>query len=151
MAAITTAVIAVVGAAVSYTQQRKAAKAQARSERARQRQADIANARERRATVRNARVARASAENQAALTGVSDSSAIEGSVANIQNQLGENISFLDQNAALSEEASRANQQALAYQTRAAGYAALTQAAMSAASSYGGGSGGGSGGSGGSGS
>lgn len=127
MALITSAVIGTAALVGTYTSARKQAKAQAKSIRAQQRQADIANARERRQQVRNARVARASVENQAALTGVSGSSGVAGAVANIGQQLGENISFLDQNAALSNEASIANQQAAGYASQVAGYQALGSA------------------------
>lgn len=137
MAAITMAVVAGVATVASYQQQRKAAKAQARSIKAQQRQAEIANARERRAQIRNARVARASIESQAVFAGMTGSSAEAGAVANVQGQMGENISFLDQNMLLSEEASKANQQAADYSSRAQGYADLAQLANKAGSTYGG--------------
>lgn len=137
MALITSAVIVAGATVASYTQQRKAAKAQAKAQRAQQRQADIANARERRAAVRAARVSRASVESQAAITGISGSSAAEGSIANITSETNSNLSFLDQNAMLSEEASRANQQAADYASRAQGYADLASLAGKAGGTYGG--------------
>ena len=137
MALVTSAVIVAGATVASYAQQRKSAKAQARANAAEQRRAEIANARERRQQVRNARVQRASLESQAALTGVVGSSGVEGAAANIQTQLGDNLSFLDQNAALSQEASIANQQAQDYSSRAAGYAALGEVAGKAGSVYGG--------------
>lgn len=133
MAAVTSIVLgtlAVAGAAASYTQQRKAAKSQARAQRAQQRQADIANARERRNAVRAARVARASVENQGAMTGIGVSSTVAASQASISQQLGENVSFLDRMQALSEEASVANQQAANYASRASGYSQLGGMAQS---------------------
>lgn len=137
MAAITLGVIAATATVASYAQQRKAAKAQARAQKAQQRQADIANARERRQAIRNARVARASVESQAALTGITGSSGVEGSMANISSDTTANVSFLDQNQMLSEEASRANQQAADYAMRAQGYADIAKVAGKAGNVYGG--------------
>jgi len=130
------AVVTLASTAASYNQSRKAAKAQARSQRAQQRQAELANARERRAAIRNARIGRASVESQAALTGITGSSAAEGSVANITSETASNVSFLDQNQMLSEEASRANQQAADYASRAQGYADLAALAGKAGGTYG---------------
>lgn len=137
MVAVALGALAVAGAAASYSQQRKSAKAQARAQKAQQKQADIANARERRTAVRNARVARASVENQGAMTGIGTSSTVAGSQASISQQLGENVSFLDQMAALSEEASVANQQAANYATRASGYSQVGNLAMNMMGHYGG--------------
>lgn len=137
MALVTSAVIVAGATVASYTQQRKAAKAQAKAQRAQQRQAEIANARERRAAVRAGRVARASVESQAAVTGITGSSGEAGSVANITSETNSNVSFLDQNAMLSEEASRANQQAADYASRAQGYADLAKLAGKAGKVYGG--------------
>lgn len=117
--ALTTALVVSAAASIgSAYSQAKAAKAQKKSIAAQQRQADIANARERRNVIRQARVARASVESQAAVTGLKGSSASEGSMANIQSRLGENLSFLSQNQQLSEQASRANQDAAMWASRA---------------------------------
>lgn len=129
--------VAVVGAVANYSQGRKAAKAQGKAYAAQQRQADLANARERRNTIRASRVAHAQVEAQGAATGMFGGSAEQSSLFNIQNQLGQNLSFLDQNQQLSDEASRANQAAAAYASRAEGYAQLSKLAMSASSMYGG--------------
>lgn len=137
MAAITLGVIAVGLTAASYSQQRKAAKETAKANRAQQRQAELANARERRNAVRSARVARGSSEAQASLTGMSGGSAAELAVSNIQNQLGENLNFLDNQQALADEAGRANQKAADYSSRAQGYADLASLASKGASTYGG--------------
>lgn len=136
MAAITFAVVAAAATVASYQQQRKAAKAQARATRAQQRQADLANARERRNAVRNARVQRASVESQGALSGLYGSSSVAASQANVTSDTNSNLSFLDQNAALSEEASQANQQAADYMSRAQGYADLAKVAGGAGKQYG---------------
>ena len=137
MAAITLGIIAVGLTAASYSQQRKAAKEQAKANRAQQRQAELANARERRTAVRNARVARASSEQQASMTGMNGGSAAELAVGNIQNQLGENLSFLDQQQSLANEAGAANQKAADYASRAQGYADLASLASKGAGTYGG--------------
>lgn len=136
MAAITTLVVAAAAAVYTGVQQRKAAKATARAQKAQQRQADIAQARERRAAVRNARVARASVETQAVNTGLAGGSAMAGSIANIQSRTGENLSFLDQSQELASAASRANEQAANYQSKAAMGQAVGQAASAAGGIYG---------------
>lgn len=137
MAAITLAAIAVAGVVYGAAQQRKAAKAQAKAYRAQQRQADIANARERRFAVRNARIARASIESQAASTGLVGASAVSAAQSNVQGRLGENLSFLDQNAALSQQASTANIQAAGYMTKASYGQAVASVASGFGSIYGG--------------
>lgn len=143
MAALTTAILvgaAVVGTAAtaaSYNQQRKSAKAQSRAIKAQQKQADIQNARERRSAVRNARVARASMESQAANSGIMGSSTLAGAQAGVQQQLGSNLSFLDQMVALSEEASVANQQAANYASKAQGWGDLGNLVNKMGATYGG--------------
>lgn len=127
---VVAAVVGAGAAVASYSQQRKAAKAQSRAYAAQQRQADLRNARERRNTVRNARVARAQVEAQGVASGMMGGSAEQSSLFNIQGQLGQNLSFLDQNAQLSQEANKANQAAADYASRAAGYADLSKMASS---------------------
>lgn len=107
------------GALYSGVQQRKAAKEQRKAIRAQQRQADLANARERRSAIRNARVNMASVQSQAALTGLTGSSAASASMSNIGSRLGENLSFLDQNIQLAQQASVANDRAAGYMSKAA--------------------------------
>ena len=124
---------AAVGSAVAQSNQ---ARAQRRASRAQQRQADIANARERRAAIRNARVARASVESQAATTGISGSSGVSASLANIQSRTAENISFLDQNIALMEQASRANEQAAMWAGRASTFQAIGELSQTAGNYFG---------------
>lgn len=113
LAIITT--VAAVGTAYSAYRQQKEQKKQFAIE---NRRAEITAARNRRQMIRNARVARASVESQAALTGLSDSSAATASMSNIQSRLGENLSFLDQNVALSQQASSANEAAARWASRA---------------------------------
>lgn len=131
------AVVAAVAAGYSAVQQRKAAKAQRRAIAAQQRQADIANARERRFAVRNARISRASIEAQAAGTGLVGSSSVAASTGNVTSRTNENLSFLDQTLALSQQASSANEAAARYSSRANTGQAVSSIAMSFAGNYGG--------------
>jgi hypothetical protein len=87
--------------------------------------------------IRNARVARASVESQAALSGLMGSSAAAASQSNIQGRLGENLSFLDQNMMLSQQASAANEAAARYASRAAVGQGVANLGMQVASTYGG--------------
>lgn len=128
--------VAAVAAVGSYVEQRNAAKSQAKAYAAQQRQADIANARERRSTIQSARIAAASVEAQGVATGMFGGSAQTSSLFNIRNQLGQNLSFLDQNQQLSDEASRANAAAAAYSSRAQGFSDLSSLAMKGANVYG---------------
>lgn len=124
MAAFTTilavglATAAVAGTAYAAKQQKKAAAQSRSAQRAEQRRADIAAARERRGAVRNARVMRASIEAQAAGTGLVGSSSASAAMSNVQGRTNENLSFLDQTAALSAQASAANIAAARYASRA---------------------------------
>lgn len=127
MALVTAAVVGAVAAVGSAYYQRRSGKEQKKAIRAQQRQADLANARERRGLIRNARVARASIESQAALTGLTGSSSASASTSNVQGRLGENLSFLDQNMQLSEQASIANERAAGYMTKASNIGAIGSA------------------------
>lgn len=144
MAAFTTAILvgaAVVGAAAAVDQAnsaRQAGRAQRRAIAAEQRRADVINARERRAVVRNARLAQASIESQAALTGMTGSSAARGSISSVRSRLGENLSFLDQMIQLSQQGSAANAEAARWQTRMATAGAIGNLTKQVAGVYGGG-------------
>lgn len=129
--------VAAAGAVYSGVQQRKQAKAQQKAIRAEQRRADIANARERRFAIRNARIAQASIQSQAASTGLTGSSSAAAAASNVQSRLGENLSFLDQNAQLSAQASAANEAAARYATRASYGQTVTNLATTAYRIYGG--------------
>ena len=110
--------VAAAGTVYSARQQKKAAAASRRAQAAEQRRADIANARERRSAVRNARIMRASIEAQAAGSGLVGSSSVAQAAANVTTRTNENLSFLDQNAELSQKASSANIAASRYASRA---------------------------------
>lgn len=133
MAVVTSAIVVAAAAVYGGLQQRKAAKEQRKAIRAQQRQADLANARERRGAIRQARMNMASVQSQAALTGLTGSSAASASMSNIGSRLGENLSFLDQNMQLSQQASVANERAAGYASKAA----TAQTIGSIASSWGG--------------
>lgn len=135
MALVTAAVVGAVAAVGSAYMSYKSGKEQQKAYRAQQRQADLRNARERRMAIRNARVQRASIESQAANTGLAGSSAASASMSNVQGRLGENLSFLDQTGALSEQASRANEQAAVYASHASTLGAISQSSMSLGSYF----------------
>lgn len=137
MALVTSVVVGAAATAYGAYSQRKSAKAAERANRAQQRQADIANARERRAAVRNRRIAMASVESQGALTGISGSSGIEGSLANISSRMGENLAFLGQNEELAAQASNANIQAARWASRAATAQSISNMATTFGTMYGG--------------
>lgn len=118
MAAITSLVVTTLATGYQAYSANKSAKAQRRGQRIEQRRADIANARERRATVRAGRVARAQVEAQAATSGVGGSSTTAGAVSGIQQQLGSNLSFLDQNQQLSARSTAANLDAAKWMSKA---------------------------------
>lgn len=129
MAAITSLVVSTVAMGAQAYSTNRAARAQRRSQRIEQRRADIANARERRATVRAARVARSQVEAQAATSGVGGSSTTAGSLASIQQQLGSNLSFLDQNQMLSAASTAANLDAAKWMSRANTAGAVAEVGM----------------------
>lgn len=135
MAITTLAVITAVAAVGSAVAANKQASATKKGIKAEQRRADIQNARERRGAIRNARMSRASVESQSALTGLGGSSATAGSMSNIQSRLGENLSFLDQNAQLSAKASAANESAAKWANRGNTMQAIGSMASTTANIY----------------
>jgi len=113
VAAITSAVVGLVGAGVSAQQQyaarqdqKRAEKKQRKAERIQQRQAEIQNARERRRAIARQRSIRASALASAEGAGVSGSSAIQGAIGSLDTQLASNVSF--QNQMMAHEQDRFN-------------------------------------------
>jgi len=95
--------------AISGAHERKIQAREARhAERDRQKQADIATQRERIKQVRTARIKRAQAAAAATVGGGTGGSGLIGVQSNVQQQLGSNLSFLDQNQALSSEISSLN-------------------------------------------
>lgn len=121
-------VLAVAGTVASARAQKKSAAETRRASAAEQRRADIANARERRGQVRNARVARASIEAQAAGSGLLGSSSFAAATSNVTSRSNENLSFLDQNQQLSQQASSANNAAARYSSQAATAGAIANLA-----------------------
>lgn len=108
--------VTVVGTAASIYSSQQQASAQKKQIEAQRRMADIENARQRREAVRQARIARASVISQGEAQGVSGSTGIAGGVAGIQQQMGYNLSFLDQ-------MQDANTQAAVFGQKAADYGA----------------------------
>jgi len=108
--------VTVVGTAASIYSSQKQASAQKKQIEAQRRMADIENARQRREAVRQARIARASVISQGEAQGVSSSTGIAGGVAGVQQQMGYNLSFLDQ-------MQDANTQAAVFGQKAADYGA----------------------------
>lgn len=104
--------------AASVVEQRKAGKAQEKSQKLAQRKADISAARSRREQVRTARIRRADILSQSALTGGAGSASEAGAIGSLQGQLGQNLgeSFLTQG--LSQRQSQANIQAAEAGTKA---------------------------------
>ena len=128
--AIGLAAVAVAGTVYSAQQQKKAAAQSRRAQAAEQRRADIAAARERRNAIRSSRVMRASIEAQAAGTGLIGSSSVAAAASNVTTRTNENLSFLDQTAQLSQQASVANIAASRYASRANTGKAIADAASS---------------------
>lgn len=108
--------VTVVGTAASIYSSQQQASAQKKQIEAQRRMADIENARQRREAVRQARIARASVISQGEAQGVSGSTGIAGGVAGVQQQMGYNLSFLDQ-------MQDANTQAAVFGQKAANYGA----------------------------
>lgn len=103
--------ITVVGAAASIYSSQQAASASKKQAEAQRRMADIENAKQRREAVRQARISRGSIVSQGEAQGVSGSTGIAGGVAGVQQQLGYNLSFLDQMQTANTQASVFGQQA----------------------------------------
>lgn len=110
----TAAAIAAVATVYSVDQQRKAQKAQRKSEKLQQRRADAQAARDRRSTIRQARVRRAQILNESAQTGAAGSSSESGAIGSLQGQLGSQLGASFQNQALSGQISRQNIKASRY-------------------------------------
>jgi len=108
--------VTVIGTVASIYSSQQQASAQKKQIEAQRRMADIENARQRREAVRQARIARASVISQGEAQGVSGSTGIAGGVAGIQQQMGYNLSFLDQ-------MQDANTQAAVFGQKAADYGA----------------------------
>jgi hypothetical protein len=106
------AVIAGIGLAISagsaymtHKAQKKAAKMQKRAAAAQRAQDNMRAARERREAIRNARIASASVAQGAANEGVFGASGTLGGLGSIQSQLNQNLSFLDGQNRLADQAS----------------------------------------------
>lgn len=137
MAAVSTAIAvvattaAVGGSVYSAKQQKKAAKANARAARIQQQQQQAAQARARRNAIRETRNAYGSTINQGALSGVGDSSGVQGGVGGIISQGSYNLSFLDEQARLGDQAATQLGLGAKYASRAATGAAIANLGFAA--------------------
>lgn len=113
--------------------QRKSAAAAQESNKIQRQKMQLEQAREKRETVRAARIARGRAINAAASQGVMDSSGAQGGVGSIGSQLNYNLSFLDQQGTLADQASAALGRSRMHQSRANTYSSLANLAWKAAS------------------
>lgn len=104
--------------------QRKSAAEAQKSNRIQRQQMQLEQAREKRETIRAARIARGRAINAAASQGVMDSSGAQGGVSSIGSQLNYNLSFLDQQGRMADQASAALGRARMYESRANTYSSL---------------------------
>lgn len=103
---------------------RRAAGAQREANELQRQSMSLEQARQRRETIRAARMARGRAVTSAARQGVMDSSGAQGGMASIQSQLGYNLSFLDQQERINDQASAALGRARMFEGRAQTFGAL---------------------------
>lgn len=124
--AIAIGATAVAGAATvgSINAQRKAASAGREANQLQRQQMALEQQREKRETIRSSRIARGRAINAGATQGVLDSSGVQGGVGSIGSQLNFNLSFLDTQGKLADQASAALGRARMYESRAAGFSSL---------------------------
>jgi hypothetical protein len=122
--------IAAFAAVAGANEQRKAGKAQRKSEKLAQRKADIQSASSRRKQVRAARVQRAEILSNSANSGAAGSSSESGALSGLQTTLGTNLgeSFAVQN--LSQQQSKANSNANRHSTQGSMFASIGSAATS---------------------
>jgi uncharacterized protein HemX len=125
VAAVATAA-AIGGTVYSVSQQRKAAKAQARASALDRQRMNLQSARERRDAIKAARQAYAASQTAAANQGASGTSGAEGALGSIMSQATTNLSFLDRYNVLTDQASEAIGQANSAQSRAATGGAIAE-------------------------
>lgn len=114
----------VVFSMASAKAQKKSARAAQEANAIQRQQMALEQNREKRETIRAARMARGAAVNTAAVQGVSDSSGAIGGQSSIGSQLNYNISFLDQQGAMADQASAALGRARMFESRANMYSGL---------------------------
>jgi hypothetical protein len=120
--------------------QRKSAAAAQEANQIQRQQMQLEQNREKRETIRAARIARGRAINAAANQGSMDSSGAVGGTSSIGSQLNYNLSFLDQQGAMADQASAALGRSRLWESRARtaqGMANLTWKIASFGSSQGG--------------
>lgn len=127
--------VAAAGTAASISASRKAASAQGQANKLQRQQMALQQAREKREAVRAARIARGRAVNTAANQGVMDSSGAQGGQGSIGSQLNYDMSFLDKQEKLADQASAALGRARIWESRASGFGAVSSLALNAGSLY----------------
>jgi hypothetical protein len=125
----------VVFSLMSARSQKKSARAAQEANEIERKKMALEQAREKRETIRAARMARGQAVNTAAAQGVQDSSGALGGQASIGSQLNYNISFLDQQEALSDQASAALGRARLYESNSRMYSGLASLTWKAAGTF----------------
>lgn len=139
VAAAIGAAATVAGTVISATNQAKALREQRKQNRFERQIATNRAQRERRDAIRTARLAAGASTQAAANQGASGTSAALGALGSISSQLNANLSFLDVNQRLSDQASLAAGRANAFMGRAqtgAAISSLGQSVFSAAGGFG---------------
>lgn len=121
----------------SVIQGQKAAKSARRARASEAQRTNLMAARERRQAIRDQRLAFATAENNAALGGVSDSSGAQGGQGSIISQGNANLSFLDQQLALTNQANKWLDKSAQQATSADMWQGFSKLAASGANFFGG--------------
>ena len=117
----------------SANEARKSRKASQRANEVQSRIQERRSQRERIQALREARIVNAQLDTQAAITGTQSSSAVQGASANIQQQLGTNLSFVEQIQGLQKQAQVYQQSAANAASRASTYNAIGNLALQGAS------------------
>lgn len=137
VAAAVGAAATVVGTVSSIKNAKKARKAQAQQFKFERQLAQNRAVRERRDAIRAARLAAGQVTSSAANQGATDSSAFIGGLGSIQSQLNSNLSFLDTNQKLADQAGNAASRANAFLSKAQTGAAISELGMTVFSAAGG--------------
>lgn len=123
--------VAIGSAAISYTQQKSAAKEQKKAQEAQSRAASVQASRDRTKAIREARIRAAQIQAQAGAAGIGQStSGLAGSVASIGSQTGANIGAINVQQGFAEKTSDALQAAANAEVKAAGWQAVSKVSNS---------------------
>ena len=125
---------------MSMRANQRAARASQEANQLQRQQMALEQARQKREAIRAARSARGRAVNVAANQGVSGSSGAQGGISSIGSQLSYNLSFLDQQEGLADQASAALGRARMHESRAQTWGAMANLTWKAGSAMAGGGG-----------